>query len=84
MESIEKPQQEKYKEVFSNNCIQNDTAQHPRRPESLNIRGSEVYTIVMPDVRLHHFWFQILQHFKRFIYTSQRVQKGKHIHINQH
>jgi len=50
VESIEKPQQEKYKEVFSNNCIPDSTAQHPRRPESLNIRESEVYIIIMPDV----------------------------------
>jgi len=50
VESREKPLQEKYKEVFSNNCIPDDTAQHPRRPESLNTRESEVNTIIMPDV----------------------------------
>jgi hypothetical protein len=50
VESREKPQQEKYKEVFSNNCISDDTAQHPRRPESLNTRETDGNTIIMLDV----------------------------------
>jgi hypothetical protein len=74
VESTEKPQQEKYREVFSNNFIPDDAAQHPRRPESLYARESEAKTIIMPDVCLRHFRFQTLKHFKRFIYTAQRVQ----------
>jgi hypothetical protein len=50
VESREKSQQKKNKEVFSNNFIPDDTAQHPRRPESLNTRESEVNRIIMPDV----------------------------------